>query len=515
MKSPLLLATLLVTVAVPGLAAAQDAAAVDRALDRLSGDVRSSTPFTCGTVDILDVQAAWPELDPGERHRFHEATGVPSGARDDGERGGVPCFYDLSNIVESDHFTVQWGEWGGTSESSANHLLDGLEAAREVYLEGGYAEPMGNPDIKVPFYLGNSGSAAPGIDFNGGYTTVCTSYQHAYVVMSSIEANDSTVDVGIHELFHAVQMGSPDPYPVDGFYWEATAVWAEDFARPDLNIYAWFLPYYTNYTHLALNYEAGSEVGFMHQYAMFIFPTYIDEYAPGGPQVLADVWNGGGEGIEARMEASWAAQEIDTSFDREFGGFTAYSSVMAYEDQAIYNSNRIQPAQVFDGGGEIEGEGAPDWFGTHYYRVDPDEDDVDAGDTKIRVSLDGQGPSWVLALNRSTDGDTTLPTVVLANSDGVAEIEAIDVGTLYEEAWVAVTCTRNSCQDYDLVIEFVEQTEEPGSDIDPGDDDDDDDGRGRGGVDCSGTGDHPFAWQATGVSLGFLFAPLLLLRRRR
>jgi len=511
-KSALLLLSTVVALLVPGLAPASELDSAHRALDRLTGAVQAASPFTCGTVDILEVEAAWSELGEAEQRRFHDALGVPTDSRND-ERGGVPCFYELSNIVESDHFTVQWGEWGGTTENAANYLLDGLERARETYLGGGYSEPMGNPDIKVPFYLGNSGAGAPGIDFNGGYTTVCTSYQHAYVVMSGINADSGTVDVGVHELFHAVQMGSPDPYGVDGFYWEASAVWAEDFAEPDLNIYAWFLPYYTGYTHLALDYEAGSEVGFMHQYAMFIFPTYIDEYAPGGDQVLVDVWTGGGEGLKTRMEASWAAQEIETSFAREFGGFTAYSSVMAYDDQLTYNSNRIQPRATFDGGGEIEGEEAPDHYGSHYYRVDPDSEDVDSGDTKIRVALDGQGPAWVLALNRSSDGNTALPTVLVADSDGVAEIEAIDVGTLYEEAWVAVSCARQSCDDYDLTIEMIEQTEEPGSDIDPGDDDDDD-GRGPRGVDCSGTGDHPFAWKAAGAGLGLLFAPLLLRRRR-
>ena len=103
--------------------------------------------------------------------------------------------------------------------------------------------------------------------------------------------------------------------------------------------------------------------------------------------------------------------------------------------------------------------------------------------------------------------------MVVANSDGLAEIEAIDVGTLYEEAWVVVTCARQSCPDYDLTVEMIEQTEEPGSDINPGDDDDDD-GR-RSGVDCSGAAQHPFAYKAAGLSLGLLFMPLLFLRRRR
>ena len=517
MKSIFLFVLPAAVLLVPVVSSAQADDHIRAALDRLEGSTPGAGPFTCATTDILDVRAAWTDLDQADRDRFNTVLG---GAGDGERGGGMACFATLPNVVESDHFTVQWGNAGGTSETAANYLLDALEDARTKYLGAGYAEPFGNPDIKVPFYLANSGSGAPSIDFNGGYTTICDSYQHAYVVMSSIQADNSTVDVGVHELFHAVQMGSPNPYGVDSFYWEATAVWAEDFVQPDLNIYAWFLPYYTNYTDLALDYETGSEVGFMHQYAMFIFPTYIDEYAPGGPQALVDVWNAADGDMEDRLEASWIEQGFDTTFDREFGGFTAYSSVMDYVDQLTYNPNRIQPWEVLDPGDEVEGETPPSRFGSHYYRVDPDGDDADAGLTKIRVSLDGDGPSWVLALNRSTDGDTALPTVVVANAEGVAEIEAIDFGTWYEEAWVVVTCSRATCTPYDLSIEVVEQTEEPGSDLDPGDDDDDD-GPGAGCSDannqasCSGSDRHPFAYRPVGAGLGLVLTPLLFLRRRR
>lgn len=511
MKSLTLLVLSAALLLPPAAASALEDAHLSHALDRLEGDLESSAPFTCATTDILDLRAAWPELDPADRERFNTVIG---GGGDQERGGGMPCFQMLPNVVESDHFTVQWGNGASLSDSAANHLLDALEDARQKYLDAGYAEPFGNPDIKVPFYLANSGSGAPGIDFSGGYTTVCNSYQHAYVALSSIEVSDSTIDVGVHELFHAVQMGSPNPYGVDSFYWESTAVWAEDFVQPDLNIYAWFLPYYTNYTDLALDYETGSEVGFMHQYAMFIFPTYIDEYSPGGPQALVDVWNGADGDLETRLETSWTDQGFDTTFDREFGGFTAYSSVMDYEDQATYNSNRIQPWEVLDPGDEVEDETAPSRFGSHYYRFDPDDEDVDAGRTKIRVSFDGDGPSWVVALNRSTDGNTALPTVAISDAEGLVEIEAIDVGTWYEEAWVVVTCSRSSCNPYDLTIEAVDQTEDPGSDLDPGDDDDDDDGRPQ-GLDCSGLGYHPFAYRLAGVSLGLLLTPLLFLRRRR
>lgn len=503
-------ATLLLAIALPASTAAQDARSIDLALDRLEGATVPGAPFSCGTTDVMRVQAAWPDLDAQQSWRFRRVLGGPQGEGRGGEaRGGVPCFYELSHSVESDHFSVQWGSYGGTDETAAQHLLDAAEAARQVYLDAGYAEPFGNPDVKVPFYLGNSGPDAPGIDFSGGYTTVCASYQHAYVVLSDIDVSNSTVDVGNHELFHTVQMGSPDPYSVDEFWWEATAVWAEDLSRPDLDIYAWFLPYYTNNTQLAMDLVGYDEIGFLHQYAMFILPTYIDEYSPGGPQALVDVWNGSGGGLIDRLESSWAGQQIDTSFDREFGGFGAAASVMDFEDQAIYS--RIPPWEVIEPPATVEGETAPQRYGTHYYRVDPSEDDIDAGNTKILVHLDGGGPSWVLALNRSSDGSTALPTVVIADSDGQADAVGIDVGTLYSETWLAVSCTRQSCASYDLDVEVVLQTEDPGSDVDPPDDDGDGKRQGAG---CKGIGVHPFSFRTGGVSLGLLAIPFLFRRRR-
>jgi hypothetical protein len=471
MKSIIVFVLPVVLMMAPAVADARADPHVIAALDRLEGLAPSvAGQSTCATTDILRVRAAWHDLDPADQDRLDAALG---GVGDEERGGGMACFATLPNVAESDHFTVQWGDAGGTSESAANHLLVALESARTIYLAAGYAEPFGNPSIQVPFYLGNSGSGAPSIDFDGAYTTVCSSYQHAYGVLSSIEFNDDTANTGAHELFHAVQMGSPNPYSVDSFYWEASAVWAEELARPDLNIYAWSLPYYTGHTELALNYGGSGEVGLLHESAMFILPAYIEQHAPGGPQALVDVWNGASGDLEDRLEASWTAQGFDTSFEREFGAFTAFSSVMAYEDQPIYDSARIQPWRVLDSNDEVEGEVAPGHFGSHYYQLDLADDDVGAGRTRIRLSLDGRGPSWILALNRSSDGDAALPTVVLSDDDGLAVIEADDVGTLYSEAWIVVTCSRNSCAPYDLTVRMVEQTEQPDDDDDSAGDDDD------------------------------------------
>ena len=442
-------------------------------------------PFTCGTVDLLK--------------------------EDPGARGVLPCFHTLANVVESEHFSVQWDTAGGTTESAAQFLLDNLEGTRLVFLDAGYAQPAGNPDYKVPFYLGNSGPNAPGINFSGGYTTTCASNQHAYVVLSGIEASNGTADVSNHELFHAVQMGSPEPWGVEGFYWESSATWAEELAAPELNIYQWFLPYYTSHTQWALDYQGGDTDGFLHPYAMFILPMYISESAPSGPEALLNVWNGSGGGIQERLENAWRATAVDTSFEEQFGIFTTHVSVMDFVDQATYNPYRVAPRAVVEPPETIE-EGAPQWYGSHFFRVDPGADDIEAGRTKLRLTFSSEQTDWAIAINRSPDGNTANPTVVLADEDGSASVSVIDVGTLYEETWVIVSNTRRENEDYTLDIELVEQTEAPGSDLEPPGDDD---GPNRPGAGCKGPSGHPFSFPGFGVAFVALLLLPLSIRRFR
>jgi hypothetical protein len=457
-------------------------------------------PWSCGTVDALR----------------------------EGARGVVSCNLQLPNVVESEHFSIQWGNSaGGMSTGTGEYLLDALEAARAVYLDAGYPEPAGNPDLKVPFYLGNSGSGAPPIDFDGGYTTVCAEWEHAYVVLSWMSADGSNVDVANHELFHAVQFGAPDPYSVEGFYWEASATWAEELARPDLDIYHWFLPYYLSIPHYPMDYQDwSSQEGFLHPYAMFILPMAIGEFSPHGQEALLRAWTGAGGGLIPRMEALWEERGDATSFAEQFGIFTAHVSVHDFQDGDLYRQYG-PPAtrEILQAPAERDGVGAPERYGTHYWKVEAGEPEGE--ETKLVVDFDGAGEGgWVVVLNRSTDGRTALPTVGSAGDDGAVHVEGIDFGTLYSEAWVTVTATEPGQPDYELRIDLVEQDEDPGSDLPDDDDDDDDDddgagggGRGRvGGGGCSGPGgSHPFAWGgplSAASPLWLLPGPSLARRRR-
>ena len=455
-------------------------------------DFHEGTSRQCGTSEILQLDRAWEQLDPPQKERLRNSLSSParggsgtSGRGEFDERGTISCFLSLSNQVESEHFSIQWGDSGSVSISDAEAMLANLEETRTTFLEAGYFEPLGNPNYRVPVYLGNSGGAAPSIGFDGGYATVCASYQHAYVVLSGIDSSTESLDVVNHELFHTVQMGSPNPYEVDSFYWEASAVWAEKLAAPDRTYYVWPLPSYTANTAwpLGLDNEIASNDGFLHKYAMFILSSYLDEFAPSGDSALLEVWNGGGAGLEDRLNSFWAAEKIDTTFAKQFGHFTSHVSFMDFDHQEAYLNYPVVAHGSLTPDEPLTETDPPDTYGSHFYEVDLEEAGGDR--TKLQIVLDApQG--WVLALATSDNGTTVQSGVWVVNEEGVAEGSALDVDELGEQTgWVVVTNTGTSDAEYSLSVQFVEPSPDDYDDL------------GSEGQGCSGCGNdapkpHPF-----------------------
>ena len=469
-------------------------------------------PRRCGTSDLLELDRAWTQLSPLQKERLIQAiaprrsTAQGRRAGDSSERGTIACFLTLDNVVESEHFSIQWGHLGGVSTSVAESMLANLEAARESYLAAGYANPLGDPSHRIPVYLGNSGGSSPSINFNGGYATVCDSYQHAYIVMSNITGSTDSFDVVNHELFHTVQMGSPEPYSVESFYWEASAVWAEQIAAPERTYYAWPLPAYSNHPDwpMALENEIASNDGFLHRYAMFILSIYIEEFAPLGPDALLEVWNGQGKGLINRLEGFWTDQKVDTNFAEQFGHFTSHVALMDFDHQGAYLA--LAPVQIHESlepGDQHTEEYPPDTYGSHFYEID-----VGGPDEQLsKLEITYEGPSgWILALATSDDGASVDSSVWIAGEEGQATASVLDADTLGEDTvWVAVTNAGANQDEYTLKVARVE----------PSPDDYLPDG-GVGGAGCSSCttdngGSHPF--QHGALKLGVLLLPGLFLRR--
>ena len=250
-SEPWQLACLLLFILAPAIAHAAPSASKDQPqahLDFLLGHGASSpSGQTCGTTSILSLRREWPRLTAVQQERLWnqlrpgEGQGaLPPSAHLDAERGfGFPCFFDLEQSYESDHLILQWGPDATFTDQEAEAILGPLEQALVRFAEAGYPPPFGLPDYKLRIYLGNSGGSSPDIDFEGGYATTCDTFSHAYIVLSDFDPGPESGDLRNHELFHAIQMGTQDPYRVEDFFWEATAVWAEQIAEPDRTYYTW------------------------------------------------------------------------------------------------------------------------------------------------------------------------------------------------------------------------------------------------------------------------------------
>jgi hypothetical protein len=466
-------------------------------------------PHHCATSDLLSLDRAWQLLDTDQRARARRAIAPPNlssagGAGDSSERGSLGCFWNLINIVESDHFRAQWGSDGQVDPSDVDALLEHLEAARLVFLDAGYAPSLGSPNYKIPIYLGNSGPGAPSIDFSGGYATVCNSFEQAYVVLSSFGPS-STANVANHELFHTVQFGSPSPYDVDAYYWEASAVWAQKLAEPEFTGYTWPLSAYTRHTEWALTLYGfiQSTDGFLHKYAMFILPMYIAEFAPGGPEALLAVWNGTGPGLAYRLDDFWDDEHSYTDFPEQFGHFTAHVAMMDFEHHSFYTPHSVSPRDVLRPGADPHRDVSPDTYGSHFYLVGLEE--AEGKMTTLQITFDG-APGWIVALSRSDDGVTAQSTVGIADGEGQVILEGPGLGSVFTEAWVIVTNGGEvlpSPGTYSLSLELVERDPTSG----PG---------GEGCNTCGGSANtgHPFTYNP-GLGLSLLLFPVMARRERR
>lgn len=474
---PWQLACLVLFILVPAVAHAAPAASKAQPqahLDFLLGHGESSpSAQTCGTTSILTLRRAWPRLTAMQQEtlwkqlRPGEGQGTPPPSTHlDAERGlGFPCFFDLDQSYESDHLILQWGPEATFTDQEAEAILAPLEQALVSFAEAGYPPPFGLPDYKLRIYLGNSGGSSPDIDFEGGYATTCDTFSHAYIVLSDFDPSPESGDLRNHELFHAIQMATDDPYRVEDFFWEATAVWAEQIAEPDRTYYSWVLSYYTDHTEwpLTLANEIAHEDAFLHQYGMFLLPIYIEEHAPEGLEALRRIWDTTEPSLDERFDSVWEDLAVSTSFAEEFARFTAQASTLNFDHHAAYLPSRIVPRENLGAGESIDLPIGPGDFGSHYYRLSLS--DFTGSNTKIRIELDG-APGTILALARSSDGVDVVSSQAFADESGSAQIEAIDLGSLYEEAWLIVTARGNDQASYRLQLSTaLEQLEEPGSDL--------------------------------------------------
>ncbi len=436
---------------------------LERAATTDAADAAARGAWRCGTPAVLPVLQGWDRLTPAQRALAEQALG-PAGGEDHPAFGAM-CTVDAANEQESDHFVVKWGaSYDGTG---VDDLLEALEAARAMFTDAlGYREPYGvDGSWKLPVFVGNSGAGIPTISWSGGYTTVCPDHAGAYIVLSQdLGSWEFVADVGPHELYHAVQMGY-DAWSVDGWWWEASAVWSQDLTYPDLDGYVWFLSEFTSAPHLMIETED------LRQYGMFIVPMTIEEFVPDGQVVMRELWEQPGTGhVPDALDAILQAGH-DSSWADAFAEFAGRAAVMDdYEDGAMFPQPvRAATAGALPDEGTIESN-LPQHYGLNFVEI-PIPDDAAPPDTKLRFTFDGGGDDqWLLGSvkHRIEDGVHRVWRTGVDDGGG-ATIEVIDCGTLYDQVVVGVAYTGSgTAPAYSWSAEMVEQTEPQGDDDDAG-----------------------------------------------
>jgi len=516
----------------------QDEASVYRLLaftrpDLLPGSLRwtveqeleqtADDEIRCGTPYVLPVLQRWHALHADLRSLASVA--MYGDEEDDrGPGGSVQCNGTAPNEAESDHFVVKYGN--SYDGAGVEDLLEAVEAHRATLVEElGYQEPWGiEQGLKLPVFIGNSGSGMPTISWQGGYASICPDRQGAYFVLSpNISDWTFTGDVAPHELYHTVQF-SYDVW-LDDWWWEATAVWSEDLTYTDINAYAWFIEYYTDAPETSIE-----EAGTYRMYGMFIFPMYLEEFEADGIHAMREIWEQATTGSIPDAMDVVLSDHHDTTFDDAFAGFSGRAAVMEdFEDGSLFGEPiRVAKVTSYPEDSSSATDAPPQRYGTNY--IELHADDAEPPDTKLRFEFDGGGESsWILGVtqHRIEDGLNRVSHPELGD-DGNATVEIIDFGTLYDEVVIGVTWSGQSLQStgYSWTADIVEQTEPQGDDDDDDDvviDDDDDslDGGGSGcsayspyryqaeagpgGETCSTAAARPSAW-TTLVGLAALFA---------
>jgi len=254
----------------------------------------------------------------------------------------------LDHRVDTDNFSIQWTA-GWISESMGSQVGADMEAAWHALVqEQGWPAPTSSDEYLLTVILDP--------DLGGtGLTWIAADERYARGVpvmyVNPVWTSESAFMASLcaHEFGHALQFGVRDWYDggsLESWYWEASAEWLSELARPEMDTYSWSAQYYAAAPHADHHSEAG-----YHQYGMFALNAYLDEYEI-GTDGLREIWTDN-LGLNWDEEIAAAVQEDPAWI---WAGFSAaYVSGMLRESE-------LYPAPItVDGTTVLEG-----WLGSHY-----------------------------------------------------------------------------------------------------------------------------------------------------
>jgi len=274
---------------------------------------------------------------------------------------------------DTTHFSIQW-ETPAMDMAIVTQVGLDMEEAWEALVEiEGWTPPVSSDDYLVTVILdpdlGGTGltytQSDPAYPAGVPLIYINTDWAAEAPFMSSLCA---------HEFAHALQFAVRDWYDMgdtESWYWEASAEWQAEIARPEMNTYAWSSQYYA-----AAPQADHHSTGGYHQYGMCVLNAYLDEYLLGSDG-FRDIWLGN-RGLQWHEEIAAAVGDPPAEIWAEFSA--TYGAGQLRESD-LYNA----PLTV-DGTTVLEG-----WLGTHYILL---------GEASGTVFLDGgvgavaRGAAW-------------------------------------------------------------------------------------------------------------------------
>jgi hypothetical protein len=207
----------------------------------------------------------------------------------------------VTDAVASENFVVKWGAGGDPSTADVDALLDGLERAWTVEFDTlGFTKPLASDTYRINVYLANTGLTLAGMGevvVEPPIAAAALPDLEGYPIMlvPDYQLGAANLDVSTaHELFHLSQFGSL-LYPGDDhlWWWEATAVWAQQTVHEDTGAGLWalhFLPHLAIEHTLPLPDPSNQEefAEFVRMYGLYTFPYFLE--AQYGPDIVRDVW---------------------------------------------------------------------------------------------------------------------------------------------------------------------------------------------------------------------------------
>ncbi|MBN2800453.1 MAG: hypothetical protein JXX28_15035 [Deltaproteobacteria bacterium] len=375
---------------------------------------------------------------------------------------------------ETDNFAVKWGSYARFSEENVHALADAFERAwAEEVVGWGFEAPRESDKYKFNVYIGDTDGGTPSsMGAAGYYYYDGDGWPMIVIAASQVRDEDSAASTAAHEFFHALQ-GQIGGYQYQGqgaWYFESTAVWAEEQVYPEHVSASGFVVSFAYLPEYPLNFFDYPDTGTLaelYQYGSFVFPRFLsDRY---GGEFIKRSWEEAPLRGDPLVVIGGLLEEEGTDLAATFFDFAAHNATWDYPlgenyrywiDQwgGLSGGGSHAPSGTFRGVDESwrSPDEPPHTFGTNYWMIS--KPFVQTG---LELEVEDPSVQWSLTLVERTGDEhvrTDIPVV-----DGRAAAELGDLSGR-DELWLVVSAVASPVDrglGYDYRLRLYEQYEEP------------------------------------------------------